>query len=154
MRPDRAWQRLLLCVPPITLCAFDGCMTLWGQPAAYWAGDYATVQEGNPLAAWFLAVHPLAFAAAGVPYVVLVAGAILWLPWRWSEAAAVLVSLSHMVGVIAWTDVLARESLGPWALLIPTSVVLLAVAWWRCGRRLGREQAKGDILDCSRRTSG
>jgi hypothetical protein len=37
MCPDRAWQRLWLCVPPITLCAFDGCMTLWGQPAAYWA---------------------------------------------------------------------------------------------------------------------
>jgi len=89
-----------------------------------------------------LAVHPLAFAAAGVPYLLLVAGAILWLPWRWSETAAVLVSLSHTIGVITWTGVLARESLGASALLIPTSVVLLAVAWWRCGRLLGRIQVR------------
>jgi Domain of unknown function (DUF5658) len=138
MCPDRAWQRLWLCVPPITLCAFDGCMTLWGQPAAYWAGDYATVQEGNPLAAWFLTMHPLAFAAAGVPYVLLVAAAILWLPGRWSETAAALVSLSHAVGVVAWTVVLTSESPGALAILVPASVVLLTIAWWRWGRRLGR----------------
>jgi hypothetical protein len=122
-------------VPPIALCAFDGCLTLWGQPAAYWAGDYAVVNEGNPLAAWFLAVHPLAFAASGVPYVLLVAGAILWLPWRWSKTVAILVSLSHAIGVGAWTCVLMGESPGALTLLIP---VLLAITWWRCGRRLGR----------------
>jgi hypothetical protein len=70
--------------------------------------------------------------------VLLVAGAIFWLPWRWSETAAVLVSLSHAVGVVAWTGVLTRASPGALALLIPVSLVLLAVAWWWCGRRLGR----------------
>jgi hypothetical protein len=137
MRPDMALQRFWLCAPPITLCAFDGCMTLWGQPAAYWTDGYATVREGNPLAAWLLAVHPLVFAAAGVPYVLLVGGAILRLPWRWSVTAAVLVSLSHAVGVVAWTVVLTGESPGALALLAPATVMLLAIAWWWCGRRLG-----------------
>ncbi len=135
MTPDSAWQRLWLCLPPITLCAFDGCLTLWGQPASYWAGDHATVNEGNPLAAWLLTMHPLAFIAAGVPYLLLIAGAILWLPRRCSGAAAVLISLSHAVGVVAWTGVFLGESSVPLPLLIPASVVLLAVAWWRCGRR-------------------
>jgi hypothetical protein len=117
------------------LCALDGCLTLWGQPAAYWAGDYAAVNEGNPLPAGLLAIHPLAFAAAGVPYVLLLAGAILWLPRRCSEAVAALFSFSHTVGVLAWTGVLMGESPGALALLVPASVLLLVVAWWRCGRR-------------------
>ncbi len=144
MGPDCAWQRLWLCVPPIALCAFDGCVTLWGQPAAYWAGDYAMVNEGNPLSAWLLARHPLAFAAAGVPYALLLAGAILWLPRRWSEAVAVLFTFSHAVGVVAWTGVLMGESPGALALLVPALVLMLVVAWWRCGRRLAQAQTLSD----------
>src|SRR5262245_49692802 len=144
MGPNSSWQRLWLCVPPITLSAFDGCLTLWGQPAAYWAGDRAAVNEANPLGAWLLAVHPLAFTASGVPYVLLVAGAIFWLPRRCSEVAAVLIGLTHAVGVAAWTGVLMGGSPGALALLIPASVVLLAVAWWRCGRRFARGHPLSD----------
>lgn len=143
MSLDRV-QRLWLCVLPITLCALDGCVTLWGQPAAYWAGDRAALNEGNPLSAWLLAVHPLAFAAAGVPYALLLAGAILWLPRRCSEAVAVLLSFSHTVGLLSWADVLARESLGALALLVPASVALLLAAWWRCGRRFVRGHPMSD----------
>jgi hypothetical protein len=144
MSPDSARQRLWLCLPPITLCAFDGCVTLWGQPAAYWAGDRAAVYEGNPLAAWLLALHPLAFAAAGVPYGLLLAGAILRLPRRCSEAVAVLFSFSHAVGVLTWTGFLMGESPGALALLVPAAVLLLLAAWWRCGRRFVRGHPVSD----------
>lgn len=143
---DRALQRLWLYVPPVLLFLLDGCLTLLGQPTAYWGGDFSTVNEGNPLAAWLLTVHPLAFAAAGVPYTLLVAGAILWLPWRWAEIAAVLVSLSHMFGVISWSGLLASESFGASLLFIPISVALLAVAWRRCGRRLGPVPVRGRTM--------
>src|SRR5262249_39553961 len=68
MRPERLWW----CLPAIVLCAADGLLTLWGQPEEYWSGNYASIREGHPVAAWFLSLHPLAFAASGVPYLVLV----------------------------------------------------------------------------------
>src|SRR5262245_39033903 len=94
--------------------------------------------------AWLLAIHPLAFDADGVPYVLLLAGAILYLPQRCSEAVAVLFSFSHAVGVLTWTGVLMGESLGALALLVPASVMLLGVAWWRCGRRFVRGHTTSD----------
>ena len=62
MRPERLWW----CLPAIVLCATDGLLTLWGQPQAYWSGNFASINEDHPVAAWFLSLHPLAFAAAGV----------------------------------------------------------------------------------------
>jgi hypothetical protein len=51
-------------VAGLVLCAAAGFITPWGQRVAHWSGDCAAVREGNPVAGWFLAVHPLAFAAA------------------------------------------------------------------------------------------
>ncbi len=140
---DKALQRLWLYAPPVALFLVDGCLTLLGQPASYWGGDFSTVREGNPLAARLLAVHPLAFAAAGAAYALLVAGAVFWLPRRWAEIAAVLVSLSHLTGVISWSGLLASASSGASLLLFPASVALLAVAWRRGGNRLSPVPVRG-----------
>jgi hypothetical protein len=95
-------QRLWLCLPSFVTVAADGCLTLLGQPEAYWTGGFAVVREGNPVAAWFLSVHPLAFAAAGVQYLLLIVGVVLVLPHRWAVVVAVAVPLAHAVAVAAW----------------------------------------------------
>jgi hypothetical protein len=105
-------QRLWLCVPPVVLCGLDGALTLWGQPPQYWTSGYNTFHEANPLAAWLLTVHPLAFAAAGLAYCLGVCAAVSWLPLRYSVAMTTLVSLGHAVGVVSWVATLIRRQRG------------------------------------------
>ncbi len=127
-------QRLWLCLPATVFCAADGCITLWGQPAAYWSDGFTTVNEWNPLAAWLLTIHPLAFAVAGVPYLLLVAGMILLLPRRWAAAVAGGVAAAHAFAVAVWCLVLFRQPLLPLALVGLGLVGLGTVAWqqgWR-----------------------
>lgn len=149
MQTQAGLSRLWLCRPPIIVCALDGCMTLWGQPAAYWAEGYSAVRESNPLAASLLTFHPLAFVASGIPYVLIVGGAIFMPPWRFSVVIAFVVTISHLVGVFAWTVALLGESSGLLALLAPALVALLLISWWECGRRLGtipgKQQSCGPI---------
>jgi hypothetical protein len=116
------------------MCVADGCLTLYGQPAAYWSNGYATVREGNPLAAWVLGLHPAAFVASGVPYLILVVGAVVLLPRRWAAAVAVAVALAHAAGVAAWLLVLCRQPVPPLAGALTGGVLLAALAWqkgWR-----------------------
>jgi hypothetical protein len=125
--PRRA-ERLWLCVPVIVLCAADGLLTLAGQPAEYWSGGYAAVNEAQPVAAWFLTLHPLAFAFAGVPYILLVAGGILWLPRRYAVAVAVIVALAHAFAVFLWCRVLFDESM-PAVVFIGLGALAWQCAW-------------------------
>jgi hypothetical protein len=133
MNPRRIW----LCLPPVVLCGLDGGLTLWGQPAEYWANGYKTFHEGNPLAAWLLTVHPLAFTAAGLGYCLGVCAAVLWLPVRGSVAVMTLVSLAHAVAATTWVIALGPQPGGSWILLVPAVAVGAAALWWRTGQRLG-----------------
>jgi hypothetical protein len=109
-------QRLWWCLPAVALCAADGFLTLWGQPAAYWSSGFAVVREGNPLAAWLLTIHPLAFAVSAVPYLLVVVGTVLIAPRRWAAAAALGVASAHAFAVGAWCLVLFRQPVLPLAL--------------------------------------
>jgi hypothetical protein len=124
-------QRLWWCLPAIVLCAADGLLTLWGQPAEYWSGGFALVREGNPLAAWLLTVHPLAFAAAGVPYLLVVLGTVMALPRRWAAAAAVGIASAHAFAVGLWCLVLFRQPLLPLAGVGLVLIGLGLLAWQR-----------------------
>jgi hypothetical protein len=127
MRLERVWW----CLPAAVLCAADGLLTLWGQPAAYWSGDYAVVNEGHPMAAWFLSRHPLAFAAAGVPYLLLVALVVACLPRPWALLAAVGVAAGHAVGAAMWCWILFPQ---PAVGLVPLAILVAGsgrFAWQR-----------------------
>jgi hypothetical protein len=131
MRERRWW-----CVPATVFCAADGFITLCGHPPAYWSGDFSQVREGNPLAAWLLTVHPLAFAAAGVPYLLVVVGAILTAPRRWAAGVAIGVAVAHAFAVSLWCQALFREPLLPSAAVGLVLLALAALTLWR-----GRERA-------------
>lgn len=126
-------ERLWWCLPVLVLSAADGLITLWGQPEAYWSSGFAVVNEANPLAAWLLTVHPLAFAASGVPYLLLVLVVVLLLPRRWAAGVAVVIASSHALAVGAWCVVLFVQPLFPLA-IEGLALVALGVLLWRRDR--------------------
>jgi hypothetical protein len=105
--------------------------TLCGQPAAYWSGEFTLVPEGNPLAAWLLTVHPLAFAAAGVPYLLVVVGTVLVVPWHWLAVVSLGVAFAHAFAVGVWCHVLFRQPLLLVACVGLVLFALAATAGWR-----------------------
>jgi hypothetical protein len=124
-------RRLWLCLPAIVLSAADGFLTLWGQPAEYWSGEFANVCEYHPVAAWFLGIHPLAFAAAGVPYLLLVVATVLWLPRRWAALVAAGVASGHALAVSIWCQNLFPQ---PTLALVTVALVVVGLgvlAWQR-----------------------
>ena len=62
----------LIALPAIA-CAADVTLTLLGQPAAYWSGDWTGVQEFNPAARILLLAHPMLFVAAALATTTMVA---------------------------------------------------------------------------------
>jgi hypothetical protein len=129
------WERLWWCLPVIVLSEADGLLTLWGQPESYWTDGYTNINEYNPLAAWFLRLHPLAFAASGVPYLILVIALVLWLPRRWAVLAAVVLAATHALGVIVWCRILFAQ---PALALTPMALVVIALGVLACQR--GRDR--------------
>ena len=60
-------RRFGLCAAPILLFLVDISLTLWGQPADYWAGNYAVAKEGSPEVRRVMQIHPaLLFAMIAV----------------------------------------------------------------------------------------
>jgi hypothetical protein len=87
---------------PVLLCLLDQGLTLWGQPTAYWAGDYTKADEGNPIARWCLEQHPLAFAAETILWVALFCSLVVVLPWQLAKTVSLGVALGHIVGSAMW----------------------------------------------------
>src|SRR6266705_1942933 len=81
-------SRLWLCVAPVAFCLLDVGLTLRGQPAEYWQGDYGTAFEGNPFFRWFLQQHPFAGLGIAVAWISVFSLAILWLPTKLARVGA------------------------------------------------------------------
>jgi hypothetical protein len=86
----------------VALSILDYALTLWGQPSEYWAGDYASCAEGNPVLRWCLEQHPAAALAEAVVWVTLVVTAVLVLPLRAAKVVSLGVALGHVVGANTW----------------------------------------------------
>lgn len=96
-------NRLLgLCLPPLLLCAFDYTMTLTGQSAAYWAGDYQRVNEVSPSFNHLLQIHPLAFIVGAVMWMAVFVGMILLLPDTLALIFSIAVTFGHTAGTASW----------------------------------------------------
>ncbi len=97
-RKNRFW----LCLPPIVLCLLDGALTLLGQPAQYWGGDFACANEWNPLFAPILQRHPLAFIAGGALSITGFTLAIVYLPIIPAVWVSLGFSMGHAIGAAGW----------------------------------------------------
>ncbi len=125
MRPS-----LWLLLPAVCLYAGDLSLTLAGQPASYWAGDYTTVTEYNPVWSPLLSRHPLLFVAGAIT--VLAVFATIILKWRHPLAAwlAVGVALGSAIGGSSW---FARHGTAGWllAVLYLSAATYLSRLCWR-----------------------
>lgn len=115
--PDR---RVLLLLP-LLACAADVALTLFGQPAAYWAGERSAVLELNPAARWMLLRHPMVFVVAGSVSSLVVAAVVLRASPPLAWGVSLVVTIGHSIAAAAW---LARMGPLGWAGAV---VILLAV---------------------------
>jgi hypothetical protein len=91
-----------LCLPPATAASLDAALTLRGQSAEYWAGNYAQVNELSPTFHHLLAYHPLAFVAGFLGWMFIFAAMILLLPRTLALAMSLAVSIGHTWGATTW----------------------------------------------------
>ena len=99
----------------------DVGLTLAGQPAAYWAGDYTAANEANPIARPALTHGPMMFAGFGLLWWASLAAFITVVRPGMAVRMAILMAVAHAIGGAAW---LARY--GPWGWV--AVVVYLAIA--------------------------
>lgn len=123
-------SRFWLCLPPVAFALLDYILTLTGQPAAYWDGNYEAAEEGNPLARVFLVWHPWAFVFLGAAWLALICLALRRLPPATAKLTCLLITFAHAVGASSWLWRLG------WVGVILTGVAFLAaerlVDWaWR-----------------------
>jgi len=96
-------NRLLgLCLPPLVLCALDNTVTLLGQSAAYWAGNYLQVNEASPTANHLLQIHPIALIVGTAMWMAVFVCIILLLPDALALIVSIAVTFGHAAGAATW----------------------------------------------------
>jgi hypothetical protein len=98
------WQRRLigLGLPCLLPWMLDVALTLYGQPAAYWAGDYARTTEWAAFYRRLYAVHPAAGVGGHLLWVGLVGGLLVLLPEAPAVVFALAVAFGHTWGASTW----------------------------------------------------
>jgi hypothetical protein len=110
-----------MCVGPIIFSILDEALTLLGQPADYWSGNYEHVLEWNPLANWALRQHPAYFVTGSVVWAALYCTAIICLPANPARVLAFSVQFGHTLGASSW---LAR--VGPLGWIAAVALILIS----------------------------
>ena len=77
-------------------------MTIWGQPAEYWAGQYDAAFEANPIVRFFMVIHPAAFHALTVVWIAAFCVAIVKLPPVLARMTSLCITFSHAFCAGTW----------------------------------------------------
>jgi len=93
-----------LCAGPVLLRGLDYGVTLYGQPAAYWEGNFARPNEGSLILHWCLQQHPLLFVAVALVLTGFSSLLILCWPRKPAEILAGLMMLGHAFGIATWVN--------------------------------------------------
>jgi hypothetical protein len=120
-------NRWCLCVGPVLFCVLDGCLTLRGQSAEYWSGDFRLAEELNPLGLWALERHPIVFAIVLCCWIGVFAASILFLPTNLAMLVSFAVQMGHTLGASSWV---IREY--GWLACVPVLIasrLVLDLAW-------------------------
>lgn len=129
-------QRWWLWVPVAILYSGDIGLTLCGQPSAYWAGDYQTALEANPLADRLLKINPWLFSSGAALWLLLMTLVIRFWQSRWAVWSAIIMAMGHAVGGSTWL-----VKFNTWGLLFAIAYLVFAAqatSW--CWRRYERAQ--------------
>jgi hypothetical protein len=99
---NRRRRILGLCVPPVLLALVDCVVTLVGQPATYWAGNYDSYNEISPTFARLLSIHPFAFLAGTAVLFCLYVAVIALLPEVLATVLSVALTMGHTFAITTW----------------------------------------------------
>jgi hypothetical protein len=127
--PRQCW----LCLPPLAACILDVSFTLAGQRPEYWAGNYSAFDEANPVAAWFMQLHPLAFLGLIVVWAILFCLIIACWENSGTVVIAFVLTLSHSVGAGTWLTLLGWPGYLLAVVLLLGLERLLSWSWKKAG---------------------
>lgn len=100
---SKSKRRLLgMGLPFLLAFLLDWSLTLCGQPAEYWAGNYALTNEGAPFFRRLFMIHPLAAIAGQVVWVGLILELLVLLPEVLASILFIFVVFGHMDGAYSW----------------------------------------------------
>ena len=99
-----AWQRRLIGLGlPCLLCwMLDVSLTLHGQPAEYWAGDYTRTTEGGPFFRRLYSTHPSAGVGGQLLAIGLVAILLVIVPEVLAVVVAIASVTANTYGATTW----------------------------------------------------
>ena len=117
VHPHRFWFTL----PLGLFLMLDVSFALIWQPASYWAGDWRTANEANPIAYWLLEVCPWLFAASAAIWAILLSVIVMKWNSRLSNTLAMVVAVAHAFGGSSW---LLHH--GDWGFALAGGYLLLA----------------------------
>ena len=141
MNRDRYW----LCAPPLVLFLIDISLTLWGQPADYWAGNYQAAREGSPEVRRVMQIHPWLLSLLILAWMGVIIVLVTLLPTVLAEYFSAAVTIGHTIGASSWIWIHFRHSYQlNMALAIVSAGLLMTsvnaarrttdtVTGWKCG---------------------
>jgi hypothetical protein len=98
----------LILAPAAIATVADALMTLRGQGAAFWGGNFSAAAEAEPMARPFLALGPIAFLLFVLVYLsiylapALVAGCF---SRTIAEVCSIHLTITHIIGVLSWCGI-------------------------------------------------
>ena len=140
--PD--WRRRLLglALPCLLRWMLDVSLTVSGQPAEYWAGDYSRTTEGGTLYRRMYQLHPAAGVGGQFLCFVLVAALLVLLPEWMAVVLALSAAFGSAWGASTWVERYLRTQ-ARWgtpaavnwyqatnALFLATAVIAGIGVWW------------------------
>jgi hypothetical protein len=81
-------------------------MTLHGQPAEYWAGDYSQTNEASPVFCKLFQVHPAAALAGEGLWAGIILVWVVLLPEVLATIAAIAIVFGHTAGGFTWLPII------------------------------------------------
>jgi hypothetical protein len=98
------WKRRLLGLglPCLLAYSFDIGMTMHGQPAEYWSGEYSLTNEGSPFFRKLFMLHPMAAVAGEALWMSIILIGILLLPEVLAIILAIAIVFGHTGGGYTW----------------------------------------------------
>jgi hypothetical protein len=93
-------------VPCLLAFAFDVGMTMHGQPAEYWAGDYSLTNEASPVFRKLFQIHPAAAAAGEGVWLSIIFLGIVLLPESLATIMTIAIVFGHTAGGFTWLHII------------------------------------------------
>jgi hypothetical protein len=94
--------QLFLFAAPAFMALVDAALTLNGQSADYWNGNYQAVDELSPDFHRLLAAAPAAFCGGVVAWLSILAALLFLLPRFFALALAAAATIGHSAGAASW----------------------------------------------------